>query len=133
MWYGVIHHATRKLTWSGGGHPAGLLLGSNSPTIQQLESQNPCIGMFDASDFEQQEIELTPNSRLYIYSDGAYEIHKLDGADWTFDEFISFMSQPHDPQHPIMDRLFRHVQTLKGSETLDDDFSILEARIETGS
>jgi sigma-B regulation protein RsbU (phosphoserine phosphatase) len=130
MWYGVIEHATRKLTWSGGGHPAALLFRGGHSSPQQLESQNPGVGMFDWDNFEQQEIELPEDSRLFIYSDGAFEIHKQDGTDWTFEEFIQFLSQPEDSQQHIMDRLIRHVRMLKGADVLDDDFSILELRTE---
>jgi sigma-B regulation protein RsbU (phosphoserine phosphatase) len=128
MWYGVIEHSTRKLTWSGGGHPATLLFRGGHPPAEQLESQNPGVGMFDWDNFEQQEIDIPGNSRLFIYSDGAFEIHKQDGTEWTFDEFLQFLSQPEDPQQHIMDRLIRHVRMLKGADVLDDDFSILELR-----
>lgn len=129
MWYGVIEHSTRKLVWSGGGHPAVLLLSSGSDAIQQLDSQNPPIGMFEEDHFEQQEIQIPASSRLFLYSDGATEIHKRDGSEWTYDEFLAFMSQPEDSRESIMDRLIHHVRTLKGADVLDDDFSILELRI----
>jgi sigma-B regulation protein RsbU (phosphoserine phosphatase) len=129
MWYGVIEHSTRKkLVWSGGGHPASLLFRGGHPPAEQLDSQNPGIGMCDWDSFEQQEIEIPEGSRLFLYSDRAFEIHKQDGTDWTFDEFVQFLSQPQDPQQHIMDRLVRHVRMLKGADVLDDDFSILELR-----
>ncbi|RPI76554.1 MAG: serine/threonine-protein phosphatase, partial [Planctomycetaceae bacterium] len=126
IWYGVIEHSTRKLVWSGGGHPPTLLFPGSQPPIVPLDSQNPGIGMFPLDEFEQQETVIPANSRLFIYSDGAFEIHKQDGEEWTFDEFVEFLSQPEIPGQHIMDRLLRHCRTLKGADILDDDFSILE-------
>ncbi len=129
MWYGVIEHSTRRLVWSGAGHPPTLLFPAAQHTSVPLDSQNPCIGMVPLDDFEQQEMEISPNSSLFIYSDGVFEIQKRDGTMWTFDEFVQFISQPEDPGQPIMDRLLRHARMLKGGDILDDDFSILHLRM----
>ena len=80
-------------------------------------------------EFEQQEIVVPPDSRLLLFSDGAFEIHKQDGGMWTFREFMQFVSQPDDTDDCILDRLIRYVRTLKGGEVLDDDFSIMDLKI----
>lgn len=129
MWYGVFEHSTRKLTWCGGGHPAALLLRSGSSAPVELDSHNPGIGMFDWDDFQQDEIEVPHDARLLIYSDGAFEIHKQDGGTWTHREFIQFVSQPDSEEDNVMDRLIRHVRTMKGGNVLDDDFSIMDIRL----
>lgn len=128
MWYGVFEHATRKLTWCGGGHPSALLLRAGTGTPVELESQNPGVGMFELDQFEQQEIVVPPNSRLFLFSDGAFEIHKQNGGVWTFREFMQFVSQPDDADDCILDRLIHYVRTLKGGEVLDDDFSIMDLK-----
>src|SRR5262245_42396629 len=94
MWYGVVNLSNRKLTWSGGGHPSTLLFRGGQCPAEQLESQNPGIGMMAWDAFEQQELEIPPNSKLFLYSDGAFEIHRVDGTEWTFEEFLQFVSQP---------------------------------------
>jgi sigma-B regulation protein RsbU (phosphoserine phosphatase) len=69
------------------------------------------------------------DAQLFVYSDGAFEVHKQDGVMWTFREFMQFMSQPEDAQVSKMDRLIQHVRMLKGGDTLDDDFSIMHIRL----
>lgn len=129
MWYGIFEHESRRLTWSGGGHPSALLYRKDQTAPIELESQNPGVGMFDWDDFEQQEIIVPADTRLYLFSDGAFEIHKQDDSTWTWREFVQFMSQPDDPQHTMADRLISHVRMLKGGDVLDDDFSIMELRL----
>ena len=85
--------------------------------------------MFELDDFEQKEIIVPDNARIFVYSDGAFEIHKQDGATWTFREFTQFMSQPDDSESNAMDRLIQHVRMLKGGDVLDDDFSIMDIRL----
>lgn len=130
IWYGVLHLPSRTLRWSGGGHPASLLFTPADPQQpMQLESDGPIIGMMPWPEFETSERVVPPGSRLYIYSDGAQEIHLADGTEWPFDEFVRFMSQPANAESPIMDRLLAHVRMLRGSKTLDDDFTIIEATL----
>lgn len=68
---------------------------------------------------------LAPSDRLLIFSDGVFEIEKTDGSDWSFDEFLAFLTTTVTADD-LMDHLLVHVRQLRGSDTLADDFSILE-------
>jgi sigma-B regulation protein RsbU (phosphoserine phosphatase) len=129
MWYGVYEIKTRRLVWCAGGHPSALLFRPGQIAPTELESLNPGVGMFEWDSFEQKEIIVPENSRIFIYSDGAFEVHKQDGETWTFREFIQFMSQPDNEDQNKMDRLIQHVRMLKGNSVLDDDFSIMDVRM----
>ncbi len=129
MWYGVFEPKTRRLVWCAGGHPSALLFKPGQIAPMELESLNPGVGMFEWDDFEQKEIIVPENARIFVYSDGAFEIHKQDGTTWTFREFMQFMSQPDDSESNTMDRLIQHVRMLKGGDVLDDDFSIMDIRL----
>jgi len=131
IWYGIFNPRESTLAWCGGGHPPALLYeGETSSATGPVEllSEAPMIGAMPWPDFETQRRKIPPGSRLYVYSDGVHEIHKADGGDWTFEEFVAFMSQTPDPSASIMDRLLKHVRELSESGILDDDFSLLEAR-----
>ena len=131
IWYGVFQTSTRTLTWSGAGHPAAFLFPGDVPIEtppKQLESQGPMIGMMPWPEFEFSSVTVPEKSRLILYSDGAHEIHKTDGSEWHFQEYIDFMAKPDLPEQNKMDELFEYVQKLHGQNTLDDDFSILELR-----
>lgn len=126
IWYGVYRAAEKKLSWAGGGHPDALLIDEHGE-VRRLASQGPMMGMMPWSDWGTEEMEVTPGTRLYAFTDGVQEIHKAEGGDWTMGELIAFLRQPDDQETPLMDRLHRHVCELHGSELLDDDFSIVEA------
>jgi sigma-B regulation protein RsbU (phosphoserine phosphatase) len=129
IWYGVYHSPSRTLYWSGGGHPDALFFpGDASPGCppKQLGSDGPMMGMIPWPEFKTSDCPVPLGSRLYVYSDGCHEIHRTDDSVWKFDEFVAFMSQPLDPATSILDCLLRNAHALKGSDQLDDDFSIVE-------
>ena len=131
IWYGVYDRASSSISYSSGGHPPPLLFEDDAPAPGepvQLSCSAPMIGAVPWPEFETGSHKIAAGSRLYLYSDGVHEIHKADGGEWTFDEFVAFMSQAPDPSVSILDRLLEHVQELNGSAELDDDFSIVEAR-----
>jgi sigma-B regulation protein RsbU (phosphoserine phosphatase) len=126
MWYGVFDCKTSTLTHSAAGHPPPLLFEGDSLEPIQLLREAPMIGAMPWPEFETDRREIPPGSRLYLYSDGVHEIHKADGEEWDFGEFVAFMSQPVDPTVFLPAELLKHVRVLNGSDVLDDDFSMVE-------
>ena len=128
IWYGVFCTKTRQLVYATGGHPSPLLLHGPHPTAAQwkrLEAEGPPIGWAVDLPFETTAVVVPPCARLFLFSDGVYEIDKVDGETWCFDEFQHFMSTiPADVN--AMDCLLTHARELHGSGTLTDDFSMLE-------
>jgi sigma-B regulation protein RsbU (phosphoserine phosphatase) len=75
--------------------------------------------------FETQCVAIEPETRLYLFSDGVFEIDRPSGEMWKFEEFVEFVSA--GVRHgSVMDRLLEHVQEMHGSERLSDDFSMVE-------
>ena len=131
MWYGVYNVSTRTITWAGGGHPPAFLLNANEQRAEPLllESSGPLLGMLENSEFEESAATLERHSMLYVYSDGVFEIEEASGRHWTFAEFKDFMRSAPEDGLSRMDRLWRKVNTLRDGKPLDDDFTILEARL----
>ncbi len=135
IWYGVYHKPTRRIDYSGGGHPPGLLFSGPSSgeiKLEVLEANGPMIGAVPDLEYQTSSIALDSFARLYIYSDGAYEIERTDKTMWPFSEFLDFMNQgartaARDSQ---MDRLIAHDRELQGREEFIDDFSIVELQFE---
>jgi sigma-B regulation protein RsbU (phosphoserine phosphatase) len=86
------------------------------------------MGMISWPLFDTLETVVQPGARLYVYSDGVHEIHKADGSEWRFEEFVDFLSQAQLQETAPGELLLKHVRELSGKEILDDDYSIVEAR-----
>lgn len=127
MWYGVYSVAARELRYTGGGHPPALLIrGGAEAEPLTLESAGPMVGVDLEEPFASESCPIQPGDRLYLYSDGVYEIQKTDGRMWSFSEFTALMGRPVEAGVSRIDRLLDHTRKLQGSELFDDDFSMLE-------
>jgi phosphoserine phosphatase RsbU/P len=131
IWYGVYHKPSRRLDYSGGGHPPVFLV--NGPAADQaalevLESTGPMVGAIPDLEFQTSSTPLNAFAKLYLYSDGVYEIERTDGSMWPFDDFVEFMKQgPHDQAGDSkMDRLIVYDREIQGREEFVDDCSIVE-------
>lgn len=128
IWYGVYQPSRRQLCYAGGGHPpAALFCGKtrDSASLVLLESDGPAVGFGLDLEFECSERVLPEYARLYLYSDGAFEIQTTDGGMWTQTEFLEYLQARQDQDLP-MDVVLTHCTQLHGSSTLDDDCSMLE-------
>lgn len=133
IWYGIYQRSSRTLTYASGGHPPALLLTGpcgEKDQVVRLRTENMIIGGLPDLSYQKARHELGPSGRLYIFSDGVYEITSPDGTMWEFEAFVEFMTQPGVAGQSDLDRLWEFVRKLQGSATLDDDFSILEVVFE---
>jgi sigma-B regulation protein RsbU (phosphoserine phosphatase) len=108
IWYGVYHLPTRKLRWAGGGHPPAVLVGGDGAPPRLLDSDGPA------------------GARLFVYSDGAFEISRPDGSMWPFGEFLEALVAPAaGPESPI-DSLVSVIRGVARRDDFNDDFSMVE-------
>ncbi len=128
IWYGVLCQSTRQLAYAGGGHPPALLFNGtciNESNPTRLESQGTLIGIMPGEQYDTLSLTLKPNAKIFLYSDGVFEIEQKSGEIWELDSFVRFIcSLP--PDTPVMDALLTHIQALQGSDQLGDDFSIMQ-------
>jgi len=125
IWYGVYNKSSRTLVYASAGHPPALLV--DSAGTKTLGTANMIIGAFQAAHYQSDRININSPSRLYVFSDGAYEIRMPhDNTMWTFESFVELMASqpPNETSH--LDRLWEFATRAVGFEGLDDDFTILE-------
>jgi serine phosphatase RsbU (regulator of sigma subunit) len=130
IWYGVYQSSTQVLHWSGGGHHPSLLFVPGSPAPMQLPSTGPMIGLMLGVTFPARSCHVPSGSRLLIFSDGVFEIMRDKRVVWDLPACISYLSTVSGQSGLLMDDLLAQARTLRGSQQLEDDFSIIEARFE---
>jgi len=129
IWYGVFNKKDRTLVYSNAAHPAALLHTGTSPSdvaLETLGSVGFAVGMMDGTEYENQTVTLGPFARLILFSDGVYEIELVsDGSTWKYDQLVEYLSSLSN-ESPVSGSLLGHIRSIGGSETLADDFSIVE-------
>jgi PAS domain S-box-containing protein len=131
IWYGVYNRVKRELVYACAGHPPALLLSNASidTPVKELGSLSIPIGMLPEADFDDDSCEIQPGSRLYLLSDGVYEILQPDGQIWGLNAFIDLLTDYKKSNIGNLDQVLHHIQRVNGSKALDDDFSLLEINL----
>lgn len=131
IWYGVYHKSKRQLVYACGGHPPAILISdaSTSTSVKELGSEGFPIGMLPEADFEDESCEVPPESTLYVFSDGVYEIHQPDGKLWGLNAFVEFVAEYEKSNANDLDKVLHHIQSLSANKVLDDDFSLLQIQL----
>jgi len=124
LWYGVLNVDSGKLSWSGGAHPPAYLVEPDGSVIA-LASQGLMVGAALGIPYESAEIVIKPGSRLFLYSDGIYELLKPNGHVATLEEFEQSL-QKHKGNNDCLDQLLKHARAVQESEKFVDDVSLLQ-------
>jgi sigma-B regulation protein RsbU (phosphoserine phosphatase) len=129
IWYGVYNKTDRKLAYSSGGHPPAVLVqaGSAGNNITKLKTSGLPIGMLPDITFETDFCDIAPSSRLFLFSDGAYEITQTDESLWGLDDLINALVAPVGKGGNSLDfALHEAAATAKYGNKFEDDLSLLE-------
>ncbi len=129
IWYGVYHKQEKKIVYSSGGHPPALLISGANPAETQLHSlrtKGAIIGGFPGVQYENAEITLGQYNKLFVLSDGVYEITRPGLPDWQLDAFRQYIASTVTSAGFHVDKIYHDVLQMYGSKNLEDDFSLVE-------
>jgi len=129
LWYGVYRPTTRTLSYASAGHPPALLIG---PEGEGSPLRTPClpIGVLPDVAYESARVRLPPGARLFVFTDGAYEIRKAQtGEMGTLEDFLELLSAPSEPGLTDAARVDKAVRAEMRESGFPDDFTLLVATV----
>jgi sigma-B regulation protein RsbU (phosphoserine phosphatase) len=103
-----------------------LLLAPDGGRPAMLESDGPLIGAVEGLEFNSGEVGVPAGSRLFIYSDGAFEVSRPDGSMWAFDDFVATLSDESTHSEGRLEGLLSRIREISARNDFQDDFSMLE-------
>jgi sigma-B regulation protein RsbU (phosphoserine phosphatase) len=129
IWYGVYQLSTKTLRWAGAGHPAAVFFDDprSDPSPELLESGGPMPGVLPNLHYETRERVVSSGARVFIYSDGIYEVRGPDGRMRSHDEFIANFGSRGNR---TLDRMLQMAETALGGATFNDDVSLVRVDFE---
>ena len=125
LWYGVYHPPTRRLDYGCAGHPPAILVNAAAPGVQSLKASGGPIGLMPGTAYARETVIVPSDTRLYLFSDGAFEVERQDGTMMKYEELLHFMNRPVGDGESDLDRLLQHLVKVRGNDALEDDFSIV--------
>jgi serine phosphatase RsbU (regulator of sigma subunit) len=122
LWYFTYHLPSRRLRFCAAGHHPSFLRAAGSPTAEPLWLRSPAIGMLPNPRWNIGEATPLPGSRLYVFSDGAFEILAANGSAWSIEDLRRLVEQGVEPDPQS---IYTAVRAAARPGPLDDDFSVL--------
>jgi serine phosphatase RsbU (regulator of sigma subunit) len=135
MWYGVYHIGQRLLRFASAGHHPSYLVTDRADTpgrrgAMALRTRGLMLGAMPQARFSGDQTIVPPNSSLYLFSDGVFEIVTKDLRQWRLDDFTPLLVEPSETGTggeplPESQRLYRAVKAAARPGPFDDDVSLL--------
>jgi sigma-B regulation protein RsbU (phosphoserine phosphatase) len=127
IWYGVFNIQTRELRYASGGHPPAIVV-SSCGVFQRLDCPGVIIGAFPFAEYNDASIMLDAGSRLYVYSDGCYEVFNPANGMMSLDHFGGILAESGSNGNGL-DQIIREVQQWQHRPEFEDDFSLIKLEV----
>ena len=123
LWYGVYNARTLELDYCSGGHPPAILITPDHNSLS-LSSRGTVIGAIESLRYHSERITIPSGSRLYVFSDGVYEIERRNQAMMGYDDFIELLKK--NDIRTGLDGVVAAVRQEQETDISEDDFSLME-------
>ncbi|MFN0128957.1 MAG: SpoIIE family protein phosphatase [Verrucomicrobiales bacterium] len=136
LWYGVFDRRTRVLTYASAGHPPAILLHGEhpadepSPDYATLGTEGPSVGAMEGVAFSNASIRVSRGSKLFLFTDGAFEIPVAPDREWTFEEFIAVVRSTRFMAGGESAYLRKRIGSICSQPHFPDDFTIVRLSFE---
>ncbi len=128
--YAVVDCRHRRMALATAGHPPPLLVHQDG-SCDVIETSGGLLGVFDNETYDQVQVELRPDDRLLMYTDGVEQAfvgegdgRLAGGAKARYREEFLSLSTFEDPQNMI-DTIRRRLDAQSGSLHRVDDVTVL--------
>ncbi len=129
MWYGVYRPSTGELQYCSAGHPPSILV--RGPGYEELSTPGMVVGGMPGMRFEKKSIQIQSEDRLYVFSDGVYEVDYADGSGMmTVEAFAEALQTPPEENLSKVESMVSFVRRAQGREAFEDDFSLIEIQFQ---
>lgn len=122
-WCGIYDTATRAMRFAAGGHPPAIMVQPGGATIV-LAAKGPVIGACEGMKFATVETVVPPGARVFVFSDGAYEILRHDGTMMGHDTLRELLARA--PREGAVPWIMEQLRAANSQPAFDDDVSLVE-------
>jgi sigma-B regulation protein RsbU (phosphoserine phosphatase) len=128
MWYGVYDRKQGKLTYASAGHPPAILLQPQEKEwqVKALKTRGFPIGMFTVAQYVDNVCSIVPQSSLYLFSDGLYEIEQSDHSILGLPKLIELLKSYRSSNMNNLQLFIELMKRLNLYDQFEDDLSILQ-------
>ena len=122
-WCGIYDTSSRAMRFAAGGHPPAVLVRADG-TAERLAAKGPVIGACPGMKFATAEAAVPPGARLFVFSDGAYEITRADGSVMGHGDLQAMLARA--PREGAVPWVMSQLRAANSQPVFDDDVSLVE-------
>lgn len=108
-------------------------LSQRSDQIERLKAPGSPTGAFPDAEFPERRIQVEQFGRLFVFSDGAYEIIRPNGSMLTLEEFINHLAERTRAGTGDLESTLGFLGEARGSGAFEDDLALVEISLDGGS
>ena len=125
IWYGVYRGEARRLRFSAAGHHAAYLVSGGDAPVP-IGVPDLMIGAVPAVTYATSETTVPPDSTVYLFSDGVFEIVTKEEQPWRLGDFVRLLAADNvGKKRPTPAALYDSVKARLKHGAFDDDFSLV--------
>ena len=122
-WCGIYDTASRVMRFAAGGHPPAVLVRADG-IAERFAAKGPVIGACPGMKFATAEAAVPPGSRIFVFSDGAYEIARADGSMMGHGDLQAMLARA--PREGAVPWVMSQLRDTNSQPVFDDDVSLVE-------
>ncbi len=123
--YGILNTSDYTFTYSKASHPHPILVRDTGEALE-LETGGMFLGLMDEPQYEEKKIQLRAGDRLYLFTDGYFEIKSREGNHYMYNNFTQLISSiNHLPKAECHQKLTEKLSQYTGHKELEDDRTFL--------
>jgi serine phosphatase RsbU (regulator of sigma subunit) len=126
FFYGVLDPQERTLSYCCAGHDPPILARTDGNT-RHLSEGGLVLGVLEDTDYCTTTMQLNPDDRLLLYTDGITEsMHKDTGEEFGSRRLMEFLTTHESFQsQPVLDGLIEKLEVYRGDVAAVDDMTLL--------
>ncbi|MEZ7890547.1 MAG: SpoIIE family protein phosphatase [Candidatus Wallbacteria bacterium] len=126
MFYGMLDTKTLEYTYVKAGHNPPLWFHNNSREVEQIEASGFFVGMFEEARYEEKKIQLLPEDKLILFTDGIIEAMNENNEEYGLERFIDIIKQYSDfDARSLTDKVLLDIEKFVGTAPQSDDITML--------
>jgi serine phosphatase RsbU (regulator of sigma subunit) len=120
---------SRMLEYACAGHNPPLVRRGKTGRCDSLRAEGFLIGVAESSRYQERRTRLEPGDVLVLYTDGLVEARDAAGAFFGLERLKALVQGTASrPGEPLLDRIYREVETFAGATPLSDDVTVVVLR-----
>lgn len=131
LFYGILDHRTRTLTYVNAGHNPPLLFRTGSDIPEELPATGIALGAMEDACYRQETVALGTGDLVLLFTDGITEAINADVEMYGQERLLAVMNE-NRMRTPceIMDAVIQSVVAFSGSQPQFDDITLLVVKVD---